>query len=91
MQVSEAGKHSITHIRSPKKEKSTEESENLLELQARCESTMGSKLKSIFTFEEASTVLSCDATPPSVYLLNTVMGVVLFLVFLRELLLFGSW
>ncbi|XP_062091250.1 NAC domain-containing protein 14-like [Humulus lupulus] len=102
--VPEAGKHSVTHICSPKKEKSTEESENLrktahcsssvkrhFELQAGCESTVSSKLKSFFTFEETSSVLSCDTTPPSVYVLNTVVGVVLFLVFLRELVLFGSW
>ncbi|XP_030487126.2 NAC domain-containing protein 89 [Cannabis sativa] len=42
---------------------------------------VSSKWKSFFTFEETPTVLSCDTTPPSVYLRNMIVGAVLFLVF----------
>ncbi|KAF4366456.1 hypothetical protein F8388_003694 [Cannabis sativa] len=98
----DAAKHSVTSVHRPGKE-SNEEPENVRKkahisssssgeyvLQAGGVPTVSSKWKSFFTFEETPTVLSCDTTPPSVYLLNMVVGVVLFLVFVRELVLFGS-
>ncbi|PON49439.1 NAC domain containing protein [Parasponia andersonii] len=99
--VREAAKHSTASVDQPRKEKNTAESQDVRNKaqssnsekhlkSARCESTLGN-WNSFFIFGETSPVSSCNSTPPSVYVSNAIVGTVLFVVFVRELVLFGSW
>ncbi|PON97166.1 NAC domain containing protein [Trema orientale] len=99
--VREAAKHTSASVDRPREEKTTAESQDVRNKaqssnsekhlkSARRESTLGN-WKSFFIFEETSPVLSCSSTPPSVYVSNAIVGTVLFVVFVRELVLFGSW
>ena len=99
MQAKEAAKQSTASVDKPQKEKSIAESPNVVKKaqssnmekqfrSARCESTSGN-WKGFFTLVETSSSLSCDSTPPAVYVFNAFIGTFLFIVFVRELMLFG--
>jgi hypothetical protein len=52
--------------------------------------SVGSNRKGYFTFQETS--LPChDSSPPSVYFVKLLFGIFLFLVVIREVLLYGNW
>lgn len=52
--------------------------------------SVGCDRKGYFTFQETS--LPChDSSPPSVYFLNAIVGIVLFAFVIRELVLYGNW
>ncbi|XP_059459076.1 protein NTM1-like 9 isoform X2 [Corylus avellana] len=52
--------------------------------------SVGCDRKGYFTFQETS--LPChDSSPPSVYFLNAIVGIVLFVFVIRELVLYGNW
>lgn len=52
--------------------------------------SVGSDRKGYFTFQETS--LPChDSSPPSVYFVNVLVGIFLFVVVIREVVLYGNW
>jgi hypothetical protein len=52
--------------------------------------SVGSDRKGYFTFQETS-LPRHDSSPPSVYCLNALVGLFLFMVVIRELVLYGNW
>ena len=101
LQPKEASNHAVTTADLPRKDKligetrdgGKEDERSNVEKRfesAGCESS-ASKWKTVFTFAETSSVSGCDSHPRSVYWLNAITGAALFGIFVRELIVFGSW
>ncbi|KAF3439770.1 hypothetical protein FNV43_RR18048 [Rhamnella rubrinervis] len=78
----------------PQKEKSSAESKDdkkTVQNKSASYESSDRNWKSFFIFVEESSPVSSIPSPPSVYFFNALLGMFLFVVFVRELLLYGNW
>ena len=99
MQAKDASRLSIT-TNLPQKERSITESDKEQKLSQGTNANNSPKLKKVrsagsdrkgsLIFQETS-LQGHESSPPSVYFAKFLIGIILFVVFIREMLLYGNW
>ena len=90
MQAKDASRLSIT-TNLPQKERSiTESDKEQNSPKLKKVRSAGSDRKGSLIFQETS-LQGHESSPPSVYFAKFLIGIILFVVFIREMLLYGNW